>query len=55
MSESQVKPKIKKNSKFKYEVSKPTFLIPSKIDKFLQKKPRKITSDISNNNQKKKN
>ena len=54
MSESQVKPKVKKNSKFKYEVSKPTFLITSKIDKFLQKKPRKIISDINNNNQKKK-
>ena len=53
MSEGQVKSKLKKNTKIKYEVSKPTFLMPSKIDKFLQKKPKKEKHDIGNNNQKK--
>ena len=53
MSENQVKQRIKKNSKLKYEVSKPNFLIPSKIDKFLQKKPIKINHNIDDQNQKK--
>lgn len=53
MSENQVKQRIKKNSKLKYEVSKPNFLIPSKIDKFLQKKPKKINHNIDDQNQKK--
>ena len=53
MSEGQVKSKLKKNTKIKYEVSKPTFLMPSKIDKFLQKKPKKEKNDIGSNNQKK--
>ena len=45
--------KKQKNSKIKYEISKPTFLIPSKIDKFLQKKEKKTIDSIDEQNQRK--
>jgi hypothetical protein len=53
MSENVNKIKKQKNSKIKYEVSKPFFLIPSKVDKLLPKKPKKEISYVDEQNQKK--
>ena len=47
------KSKTKNNSKMKYETSKPNFLIPTKIGKFLQKNNKKIIFNIDNENKKK--
>ena len=47
------KSKTKNNSKMKYETSKPNFLIPTKIGKFLQKNHKKINYNIDNENKKK--
>ena len=53
MLENPNKSKSKNNSKIKYEVSKPNFLIPTKIEKFLQKNPKKPKINIDNENRRK--
>ena len=53
MIDNPTKSKNKNNSKVKYEASKPNFLIPSKIDKFLEKKPKKIKYNIDKENKNK--
>ena len=53
MIDNQNKSKSKNNSKMKYEISKPNFLIPTKIEKFLQKNHKKPKYNIVNENTKK--
>ena len=53
MIDNSIKAKTKNNSKVKYETSKPTFLVPTKFDKFLQKNQKKKNYNIDNENKKK--
>ena len=51
MNEKQIKSKTKRNSKIKYETSKPNYLNITKPDKYLQKNTNKF--NIDNQNKKK--
>ena len=53
MFDNPIKSKNKNNSKCKYEASKPNYLIPIKIDKFLEKKQKKIKYNIDKENKNK--
>ena len=53
MIDKQIKSKTKKNSKTKFEVSKPNFLISTKPDKFMEKNSNKLIYNIDNQNKRK--
>ena len=53
MLDNPIKAKTKNNSRIKYEVSKPHFLIPCKIDKLIQKNSKKLKYNYDKENKKK--